>query len=306
MGFKIGDKVRLIANTNGSVNIVGDIGIISGTHISGDFKVTVRGRNDSYNYSDPQEIELAVEEKIQVATDVTINYILLTDSVTLSFSGKMISIAKGDHRYSAIIEALKGDKLELIPDLVDVAKSFSAIKGVDLVDGRIKLHGKNIPEVVSDRVLRFKEQGLPFEPLVKFAEKLMKNPSFNSRKMLYKFLEHNGHPVTKDGNFIAYKKVDTNFKDCYTHTMDNSVGTTVEMDRNEVDDNPDNTCSSGLHVAAYQYAQGFSRGHLVEVEIDPEDVVAVPNDYNGEKMRVCKYKVVNVCESKLEEVNIKK
>ena len=73
------------------------------------------------------------------------------------------------------------------------------------------------------------------------------------------------------------------------------------MDRNEVDDNPDNTCSSGLHVAAYNYAKSFSSGHLVEVEINPEDVVAVPNDYDGEKMRVCKFKVVKICESKLEE-----
>jgi len=230
-----------------------------------------------------------------------VNYILLPNSVTLSFDGQLVTIQEGDHRYISIIDAIKCGELSEIPDLVDVKKSFEGLEGVELIDGRIYLDGKGIPEVLSDRVLRFKEQGLPFKPLIKFANKLSSNPSFNSRKMLYEFLEHNGHPITQDGNFIAYKKVNTNFKDCYTGKMDNSLGTIVTMDRNLVDDNPDHTCSSGLHVAAYGYAKDFSRGHLIEVEIDPRNVVAVPNDYNGEKMRVCEYKVLKVCESILEE-----
>ena len=233
-----------------------------------------------------------------------VNYILLPDSVTVSFDGQLHTIKTGDHRHGKIVEAIKSGNLEVIPELVDVAKSFSSIEGVELVEGRIKLNGRDIPEVVSDRVLRFKEQDLPFEPLIKFSEKLLKNPSFNSRKMLYRFLEHNGHPITKDGNFIAYRKVTRDFKDCHTGTMDNSIGQVVEMDRAEVDDNPDNTCSSGLHVAAYEYAKNFSIGHLLEVEIDPEDVVAVPNDYDGQKMRVCKFRVVRICESKLENVEL--
>jgi len=295
--FKKGDKVRVIKDTSDPVFPVGAIFKIESISKSKEGSSLLRKSNGFGDYLYEDEVEL-VEDKTQV------NYILLDGSITLSFDAQIVSISEGDHRYSAIIEAVRGGNLELIPDLVDVSKSFSNIEGVELVDGRIKLNGKSIPEVVSDRVLRFKEQNLPFDPLIKFAEKLLKNPSFNSRKMLYKFLEHNGHPITKDGNFIAYKKVDSEFKDCYTHKMDNSVGTTVEMDRDEVDDNPDNTCSSGLHVAAYDYANTFRNGHLVEVEIDPEDVVAVPNDYNGEKMRVCKYKVVAVCESRLDDVEL--
>ena len=42
------------------------------------------------------------------------------------------------------------------------------------------------------------------------------------------------------------------------------------------------------------YAQSFASGDdkLLDVEVDPSDVVAVPTDYNGTKMRVCKFKVV--------------
>lgn len=288
--FKVGDKIKCVEWT-GILFKAGNIYEILKVTESG-YETVGEGSNLLY------ELELNFE---LVESKSEVNYILLPNSVTVSFEGQLHTIKTGDHRHSKIVEAIKSGTLEAIPELVDVAKSFSNIDGVELVDGRIKLNGKDIPEIVSDRVLKFKEQDLPFEPLIKFAEKLQSNPSFNSRKMLYKFLEHNGHPITKDGNFIAYRKVRKDFTDCHTGTMDNSLGKTVEMDRNEVDDNPDNTCSSGLHVAAYDYAKSFSSGHLVEVEINPIDVVAVPNDYDGEKMRVCKFKVVKICESKLEE-----
>lgn len=229
-----------------------------------------------------------------------VNYIITPNGITVSYQGKLETIAEGDHRFNQVKNAIKENRLQDIPNLIDIEESFKMLPNVDLVNGRVIINGKNIPDVVSDRVLAFKEQGLPFEPLVRFAEKLLDNPSFNSRQMLYKFLEHNGHPITKDGNFIAYKKVTEDFKDCHTRSIDNSIGETVSMDRQDVDDNPNNTCSHGLHVAAYNYAKDFSRGHLMLVEVDPKDVVSVPVDYDGEKMRVCRYTVKEICESILE------
>jgi hypothetical protein len=67
------------------------------------------------------------------------------------------------------------------------------------------------------------------------------------------------------------------------------------MDRGKVDADRERTCSAGLHVAAWNYAESFYfNGHLLEVEVNPRDVVAVPTDYNNEKMRTCEYKVVRV------------
>jgi len=232
------------------------------------------------------------------------HYIQKPNGISLSIDGKFTTIGKDDHRHDDIVKALQEGRLDDIPSIVDVSKMFCDVEGVELVDGRVVISGKRIPDVLTDRVLNFKQKGLPFEPLVKFSTKLLNNPSYNSREQLYKFLEHNGHPITKDGNFIAYKKVRSNFKDCHTGKFDNSVGQIVSMPREEVDDNPNNTCSSGLHVAAYGYAKDFSSGHLLEVEINPEDVVSVPNDYNGEKMRVCKYTVKAICESRLDDVDL--
>jgi len=136
---------------------------------------------------------------------------------------------------------------------------------------------------------------------LRFWENLKQNPSYNARLMLFNFLSHNGHPLTEDGCFIAYRGVTEDFKDKHTRKFDNSVGAICEMPRELVDDNPNNTCSAGLHVACYDYAKGFGE-KLVEVKVNPKDVVCVPVDYNGTKMRTCRFEVVAVGEKLREEV----
>lgn len=224
-----------------------------------------------------------------------VNYHVLNDSVVVNFNGTTVNIAKGDVRFDPVIRAIKTNKLSDIPAMVDINHAYSK-KGLELKDNRLWLDGEQLPESLSDRILTFQKDGLPFEYLIKFARKLRLNPSFNSRLQLYKFLEHNGHPITTEGNFIAYRGIRDDFTDVHTGTFDNSVGSICEIPRSEVDDNPNNTCSKGLHVACYDYAHGFGRV-TVEVEVDPIDVVAVPTDYNGTKMRVCKFKVVSTCDS---------
>ena len=70
------------------------------------------------------------------------------------------------------------------------------------------------------------------------------------------------------------------------------------MNRNDVDDNPNNHCSHGLHVARYNYAYNWDDKTVI-VKINPRDVVCVPDDYDGEKMRVCKYEVLKECDKQL-------
>jgi hypothetical protein len=113
-------------------------------------------------------------------------------------------------------------------------------------------------------------------------------------------VEKNDHPITESGNFIAYKRVRGSFKDIHSNTMDNTVGSLVEMPRNQVNEDSSQTCSYGLHVANWEYAHTqFASSDpatdvMLEVEVDPADVVAIPADYNNAKMRVCKYKVLGV------------
>jgi bifunctional DNA-binding transcriptional regulator/antitoxin component of YhaV-PrlF toxin-antitoxin module len=129
---------------------------------------------------------------------------------------------------------------------------------------------------------------------------LRQNPSEESRKDLYTFLEKNHVPITEDGYFVAYKGVNNDFTDNRTGSYDNSIGKTVKMPRDQVNPDRNQTCSTGLHVAAYEYAKGFA-ALLIEVKVNPRDVVSVPTDYNAQKMRVCEYTVVAECENELKE-----
>lgn len=221
------------------------------------------------------------------------NYIILPQSLILNHAGKTTTINKADGRYDQVIQKIKEGKLDEIIPLLSIADSLSE-RGFQVIDGLVHVDGEALPESLSVRVLDFFNNNLPFEPLLKFWAKLKNNPSFNSRQMLFKFLEHNGHPITTEGNFIAYRAVRNNFLDKHTGTMDNSIGNVVQIDRSKVDDNPNNVCSHGLHVATMSYAQSFGSGDdkLLDVEVSPADVVAVPTDYNGTKMRVCRFKVV--------------
>lgn len=219
-----------------------------------------------------------------------VNYHILNNSVVVNYDGETHTINVGDGRYHDVIACIKENRLEDIPDALDVGKSFERM-GLTLVDGVIHMDGQPLPRGLSNKVMAIREMGLPTEPLFKFWENLRKNPSFNSREMLYQFLEHNQHPITEDGCFIAYRGVTDDFKDRHTGTFDNSVGAVCQMPREQVDDNPNNTCSSGLHVASFNYAYGFGPKR-VEVKVNPADVVCVPRDYDGTKMRVCKFEVV--------------
>ena len=61
------------------------------------------------------------------------------------------------------------------------------------------------------------------------------------------------------------------------------------MDRKDVNDDPNQTCSAGLHVCSQAYGMYGSR--LLLVSVNPADVVSVPIEYKNAKMRVCKYYV---------------
>jgi acyl carrier protein len=71
----------------------------------------------------------------------------------------------------------------------------------------------------------------------------------------------------------------------------NKVGATIEVERSSVDDDFRQGCSHGLHAGSLSYAKGWGQ-RVVLVEIDPADVVSVPEDCNCQKLRCCKYTIV--------------
>lgn len=233
-----------------------------------------------------------------------VNWIIADQNITVNYDGQTHMLSRQDPNAGKLIQALKEKRFDDIPKLVSAAKRIETMsKGKFTVkDGQIWVEGTVVPHVLGRKIEEFANEGLPYEPLILFAKNLQANPSFRATQHLYEFLEKNNHPITENGNFIAYKKVRSNFKDIHSGTFDNSPGQVLEMPRNQVNEDPDQTCSYGLHVANWDYAHnhfGSSNDIMLEVEVDPRDVVAIPVDYNQSKMRVCKYKVLGVVEQEL-------
>ncbi len=224
------------------------------------------------------------------------------NNVVVNYDGQTHIVARTDALADKLISALKEGRADDIPNLISTAKRIENFsKGAFVVqDGQILVNGIPAPTVLGNKIVKFSNEGLPFQPLVRFAENLQRNPSFRAVNELFQFLEKNDHPITESGKFIAYKRVRGTFKDIHSNTMDNSPGKVVEMSRNQVNEDSNQTCSYGLHVANWNYAHTqFASSDpatdvMLEVEVDPADVVSIPVDYNQSKMRVCKYKVLGV------------
>lgn len=245
-----------------------------------------------------------------MSTKLTFSAISTTDHTTIVFSDGQSATIKSDHPYfDELKQAMANKDGRLVYDLCFPSEQFKKqlneklgnVSDVDLTTrvsiehGVITFDGIAISNYLCDRMLAMVEDGFDVLPMANFLENLMENPSRTAVQELYSFLENSDLPITEDGHFLAYKRINGEYKDIYTGRMDNSVGVTVEMMHNEVDDNRDNTCSFGLHFCARSYLThyGTSAGNrTVIVKINPADVVSIPSDYNNAKGRTCKYVVV--------------
>lgn len=227
-----------------------------------------------------------------------IPYLIQGKNIILVTDGKSHTISRDTHiAYNKIVEALKEQRWDDLRDLIEPKKAivnFGA-GNVSIEEDEIFWKGQPFHNSLSKRMIEMYLDGFPIDPMVRFMENLMENPSKRSVDQMYNFLERNSLPITEDGHFLAFKKVrKDNYNDIHSNTIYNGIGEIVEMARNGVDDNPDSYCSSGLHFCSESYLAHFgSSGDPVMIlKINPRDVVSVPNDYNGAKGRCCRYEVV--------------
>lgn len=180
----------------------------------------------------------------------------------------------------------------------ELTKQFKK-KNINIKNGKFFFKDKEIHNSLTTHIINLYHKKLPLEAATAFFERIMKNPSEYSRNELFDFMQMTRLPLTSRGTFLAYRSIDDNWKDKHTHKIDNRIGKIVQMKRNEVDANRNNTCSSGLHFAGYEYNKNynFNNGFLTIVEIDPKDVVSIPTDYNLQKGRCCKFKVLDVVDN---------
>lgn len=224
-------------------------------------------------------------------------YLIQGKNIILIIDGKSHTVSKDTHiSYPKIVEALKEQDWESLRDLVEPTKAIIDFGNgyVSIVGDTVMWKGQPFHNALSTRMIQMCQDGFPFEPMVRFMENLMENPSKRSVDQLYGFLEKNNLPITEDGYFLAFKRVREDYLDIHSGTIDNSIGEIVEMERNLVDDNPDSTCSTGLHFCSESYLGHFGHRHqpVMILKINPADVVSIPADYNGAKGRCMRYKVM--------------
>ena len=233
-----------------------------------------------------------------------IPYILTDESLTVVVNGKSLTMESSNPSFTEAKLAIANEQWDKIEGLFDTSQSVVdfANGNVEVKDGVVLYQGVAVHNHVVDRILDFMREGLPYKPLIRFLDKLMENPSRRATSELYAFLEHKSMPLTPDGNFLAYKGVKDDYTDWYSGNFSNKVGEVLKMTRNRVCDDASVGCSHGFHAGSLEYARGYGNGgHLMIVEINPADVVSVPNDCDCQKLRTFKYKVVSLFEKKLED-----
>jgi hypothetical protein len=259
-----------------------------------------------------------------------LKYNIVTDdgdpsSVTIFPVGGKSQVATREHpNFPMILQKISDATTE--QEVIDLFDVRSAVEGrFNKVSDRVSIRGNfvyfdNMPVegVLVDTILQFHYAGSDdFMSLVNFMEKIELNPNTHSRENLFRWLKSGRFSITPDGDIIAYKGVNRKTgatmvragdpNDEYLSTrsgpaivdgnphksglVPNKPGVIVEMARNEVTFDPHNTCSKGLHVADWSYASGMGDSVLM-VLVNPRDVVSVPTDAGGKKMRVCRYKVL--------------
>ena len=233
-------------------------------------------------------------------------------TITIVAQGKTYMVGTDHMRYPMIIKAIKNGDTESIISMIDVSVNLKSAfkktfnKEVELTNGVVTFKGEPLHNACTKRIVELWKGDLPFLPLVKFLERLLKNPEQRAIDELYNFLDCNNLPITEDGYFLAYKRVDIDWLDFHTHTIDNHVGKIVTMNRSDVTADKHTLCSAGLHFCSKEYLKEYNRGkgRMIAVKIDPADVVSIPTDYNNTKGRCCRYEVLMEIENDVDKPDV--
>lgn len=225
-------------------------------------------------------------------------YNITPQSASVLINGRFKIIPQSSHHFAALCAELRKPEhnVDEIMRLADIM-NFVALKkfaGVEIGKDRVMWRGTQVRNVIAERLLTAVMEGYDPEPLSLFLDKLMQNPIKSAQEELYLWLEAGNAPISPDGDFLAFKRVRSNYRDKHTGQVDNSVGKIVEMPRIECDTNRNNHCSRGLHFCQHGYLSSFGGGNdrTVIVKINPADVVSIPTDYQFQKGRTWRYEVV--------------
>lgn len=236
--------------------------------------------------------------------------------------GDTEQLAPTHPNYDEILEIVRDENTTVTEDELRGKISLAYVVGTRMqeLSERVRTDGRNVyfdgdllRSEISAHIIRMVDDNDPkLRSVVKFLEKVSQNPSAAARESLYTWLRGRDFTLTPDGDFIAYKgvKIDDDGVSVSRHFgnaivdgvhfrgyVPNREGSVIEIPRSQVDDDTGEGCSTGLHAGTWRYANKFARGRTLKVQINPRDVVAVPEHSRFEKLRVCRYLVLEETEA---------
>ena len=249
-----------------------------------------------HNYSD--EFAEADEHFVPHIEPKNVKWVANNTMVNIVINGEVVNADFTHPSFKEIIAACLAEDFEKAIALANTGKTIEkwSLGAFEFKNGKLyycgeALHGSLIEKIISS----IKEGDDNVNKYVFFLEDALRNDK-NSYNEMWDFIKHNDIKIHDNGAIIGYKKVtvgaDGKLYDSYTHTVPNDPGTLVQMPRHLVNDNKSETCSYGLHVGSIDYVRNFSGNQIVKVLVAPANVVSVPTDYDGQKMRCSEYFVL--------------
>ena len=223
---------------------------------------------------------------------------------------------------------------DVILTAADLAGQVSEkFEKLDLLDGRLTRKGNRvfldydpIDPVLEKEIVKALDENddKTWRALAAFIDRLYHNTTEYVRDQLFTWLEAafrddetHGFQILPDGRFVGYKGCEydaagnvvscnqgyaiSNGEEHHGH-IPNPKGAVVEMPRSMVQDDPSVGCSTGLHVGTWGYASNWARGAVLTVAVDPADVVSIPLDCDAQKLRCCRYEVIDVVDAPVKTI----
>lgn len=231
---------------------------------------------------------------------MSIPYILTDKSLTVLHGGRSVAVPRSAENFDRVLAATQAGDAPALAEALDQKQAV-----VDFTSGRIEIRdrtlyyaGQPLDTSLTRKILEFKHAGDErlAQPLLSFLDKVMDNPSRRAVQGLYDWVSASGMPIHPDGDILAWKIVRDDYLDYHSGTLDHTPGNVVELPRNQCDEDPDQTCSFGIHFCSFAYLPKYFSGdatrRIMLVKINPRDVVAIPRDYGTAKGRCCRMEVL--------------
>lgn len=234
-------------------------------------------------------------------------------NIVVFLDGEMLVADHTHPNFDVIKEKVeKNDETDLarvFDPTVEIARKFEQVTNIiSVAGGNVFAHGARIDGAYADLLVEYLDSDASIEEctaLALFLDKTHSNIDEHTRNQLDRWM-NSGEGFTIDGNgdIRGYRGLLGDFTSKHAgpgivngvHVnghLDNSPGNVLEMERAKVTNDPRVSCAVGLHVGTFSYAKSWAGGgKIVEVVVDPRNVVSVPTDAGDRKMRVSKYTVL--------------